>query len=95
MTTKFNQKMYVRIKGKKNEPLSSINQRRLRVIDKEKEKETVQRGSYTPTLDEGCATSPGVSIKEVVLPLNRRKTGDKRNEKIGSSVWVDVGVDMA
>ena len=71
MTTKFNQEMYARIKGKKNKPLSSIGQRRLRVTDKEKEKETVKRGSSTPTLDEGRAASPGVSIEEVVLPLRR------------------------
>ena len=65
MTTKFNQEMYARIKGKKNEPLSSLGQRRLRVTDKEKEKETVERGLSTPTLDEGRATSPGVSIKKI------------------------------
>ena len=87
--------MYARIKGKKNEPLSSIGQRRLRVTDKEKEKETVERGSSTPTLDEGRAASPGVSIEEVVLPLRRRKMGNKGKEKIGFSVWVDVGVAMA
>ena len=69
MTTKFNQEMYARIKGKKNEPLSNTGQRRLRVTNKEKEKETVERGLSTPTLDEGRATSPGISIEEVVLPL--------------------------
>ena len=95
MTTKFNQEMYARIKGKKNKPLSSIGQRRLRVTDKEKEKEMVERGSSTPTLDEGRAASPGVSIEEVVLPLRRRKMGNKGKEKIGFSVWVDVGVAMA
>ena len=95
MTTKFKQEMYARIKGKKNKPLSSIGQRRLRVTDKEKEKETVERGSSTPTLDEGRAASPGVSIEEVVLPLRRRKMGDKGKEKIGISVWVDVGAAMA
>ena len=95
MTTKFKQEMYARIKGKKNKPLSSIGQRRLRVTDKEKEKETVERGSSTPTLDEGRAASPGVSIEEVVLPLRRRKMGNKGKEKIGFSVWVDVGVAMA
>ena len=50
MTTKFNQDMYAKIKGKKNEPLSNIGQRKLRIVDKEKEKEkeTVERGSSTP-----------------------------------------------
>ena len=39
MTTKFNKKMYKKIKEKKNEPLSNIGQRRLRITDKEKERE--------------------------------------------------------
>ena len=38
MTTKFNQEFYAQIKAKKNEPLSSIGQRRLRVVEKEKKK---------------------------------------------------------
>ena len=43
----------MKIKEKKNEPLSNIGQRRLRIIDKEKEKEkeTTERGSSTPILD--------------------------------------------
>ena len=38
MTTKFNQEFYARIKEKKNKFLSSIGQRRLKVVEKEKEK---------------------------------------------------------
>ena len=73
MTTKFNKDMYAKIKGKKNGPLSSIGQRRLKIVDKEKEKEkeTIERGSSTPTQDEGRATSPALSIEEVVLPTKR------------------------
>ena len=37
MTTKFNKEMYAKIKGKKSEPLSAIGQRKLRIIDKDKE----------------------------------------------------------
>ena len=61
--------MYAKIKGKKNEPLSAIRQRKLRITDKDKENETVERVSSTLALDldEGQAASPGVSIKEVVL----------------------------
>jgi len=50
MTTKFNQELYAKIKAKKNEPLSSISMRRLRVVEKEKEKEVVEKGLSTPTL---------------------------------------------
>ena len=55
MTTKFNKEMYAKIKTKKNEPFSTIGQRKLRITDKEKEKETVERVSSTPAsdLDEG------------------------------------------
>ena len=55
MTSKFNKKMYRKIKEKKNEPLSSIGQKKLRFTnkekEKEKEKELVERGSSTPTLE--------------------------------------------
>ena len=96
MTTKFNKEMYAKIMGKKNEPFSAIGQRKLRITDKDKEKETVERVSSTPTLDldEGQATSPGISIEEVVRPSKKRKTGDKGKEKVGSSVWEDAGVAM-
>ena len=51
MTSKFNKEMYKKIKEKKNEPLSSIGQKKLRFTDKEKEKEMVERGSSTPVLE--------------------------------------------
>uniref|UniRef100_A0A7N2MTF2 Uncharacterized protein n=1 Tax=Quercus lobata TaxID=97700 RepID=A0A7N2MTF2_QUELO len=71
MTTKFNKEMYAKIKGKKNEPLSAIGQRKLRITDKDKEKKTVERVSSTPALDldEGQAASLGVSVEEVVHPF--------------------------
>ena len=55
MMTKFNKEMYKKIKEKKNEPLSNLGQRRLRITDKEKEteKETVERGSWRLKL-RGC-----------------------------------------
>ena len=96
MTTKFNKEMYAKIKGKKNEPLSAIGQKKLRITDKDKEKEMVERVSSTPALDlgEGQAASPGISIEEVVYPSKNQKTGDKGKEKVGSSVWEDAGVAM-
>ena len=39
MMSKFNKEMYRKIKEKKNEPLSNIDQRKLRFMDKEKERE--------------------------------------------------------
>ena len=97
MMTKFNKDLYAKIKGKKNEPFSSIGQRRLRVVekDKEMEKEVVERGSSTLTLDEGHITSPRISIEEVGPPSKKCKAGDKGKEKVGSSVWADAGVAIA
>ena len=56
----------------------------------------MERISSTPALDldEGQATSPGVSIEEVVRPSKKRKIGEKGKEKVGCSVWEDAGVTM-
>ena len=102
MTSKFNKEMYKKIKEKKNEPLSSIGQKKLRFMDKkekEKEKEMVERGSSTPIFElvDGQEASPGVSVEEVAHPFKRLKVGSKGKEKVGSSVWSDaeVAVDCA
>ena len=95
MTSKFNKDMYAKIKAKKNKPLSSIGQKTLRITDKEKqkEKEVVERGSSTPTLDEGRTASPAISIEKVPTP-KKRKTGYKGKEKVGSTIWADVEATM-
>ena len=95
MTTKFDQKLYAKIKAKKNKPLSSIGTRRLRVVEKEKEKEVTEKISSTPTLDEGHATSSSVSIEEVIPYTKKHKTRDKREEKVGASIWADARMAVA
>ena len=99
MTTKFNKDLYAKMKVKKNEPLSSIGQRRLKITNKErereKENESAERGSSTPTLDEGRATSPVISIEEVDLPTKKQKIGEKGKEKMCSNAWTDAEVTMA
>ena len=82
MTSKFNKEMYKKIKEKKNEPLSSIGQKKLRFTDKEKEKEKekemVERGSSTLILEmDGQEASLGVTVEEVARPLKRLKVGGK------------------
>lgn len=98
MTSKFNKDLYAKIRGKKNEPLSSIGQKTLKFTDrekeKEKEKETVERGSSTPTQDEARTASPAVSIEEVLGP-KRRKTSHKGKEKVGFSIWDDAEAAVA
>ena len=89
MTTKFNQEFYARIKTKKNEPLSSIGQRRLRLIDKEKEKEkeTTEKGLSTLAMDKSRVASSTLSVEEV--NPRHKKCKRKGKEKIGISVWTD------
>ena len=100
MTSKFNKEMYKKIKEKKNEPFSSIGQKKLRFTDKEKEKEKekemVERGLSTTILElvDGQEASPGVSVEEVAHPFKRLKVGSKGKEKVGSSVWSDAEVIM-
>ena len=94
MTSKFNKDMYAKIKAKKNEPLSSIGQKTSRITDKEKEKEAAERGSSTPTLDEGRTASPAISIEKVPAP-KRLKTGYKGKEKMGSNICADAEPAMA
>ena len=95
MTTKFNQEFYTRIKAKKNEPLFSIGLRRLRVVEKEKEKEVTEKGSSTPTLDEGWVASPALSVKEITPCTKKHKTSDKGKEKMGASVWANTETALA
>ena len=95
MTTKFNQELYAKIKAKKNETLSSIGTWRLKVVEKEKEKEVTKKGSSTPTLDEGRTASPGVSIKEVIPHTKKCKTRNKGKEKVGANIWADAGTVVA
>ena len=90
MTTKFNQEFYARIKAKKNKPLSSIGQRRLRVVEKEKEKEVIEKGLSTLALNEGRIASPTLSVEEITPCTKKHKTSDKGKEKMGVGVWEDA-----
>ena len=91
MTSKFNKEMYKKIREKKNEPFSSIGQKKLKFTDKEKEKEKereiVERGSSTPILElvDGQEASPGISVEEVACPFKRQKVGSKGKEKVPAS----------
>ena len=95
MTAKFNQEFYAWIKAKKNEPLSSIGKRRLRVVEKGKEKEVTEKGSSTPALDEGCVTSSALSVEEISPHTKKCKTSDKCKEKMGANVWADAETALA
>ena len=79
MTTKFNQGMYAKMRGKKNEPLSSIGKRTVQVVEK--------GISVTPpvTVAEPSRTaSPATSVKEINPIWKRPWVEDKENDKANS-----------
>ena len=62
---------------------------------KEKEKETTEKGSSTPTLDEGRVASPALSIEEISPRHKKCRTSEKGKGKIGASIWADVETALA
>ena len=79
MTTKFNQGLYAKMRGKKNEPFSSIGKRTVQVVEK--------GISVTPpvTVAEPSRTaSSATSVKEINPIWKRPWVEDKENDKANS-----------
>ena len=96
MTTKFNKDMYSRMRNKKDEPLSAIGTKSIRITDRGAPILAVLPSSPTP-VTAGTA-SPTPSVEELTPRNKRLRVGDKQKEKVDSrpsSVWDDVGVSMA
>ncbi|XP_075664983.1 uncharacterized protein LOC142634568 [Castanea sativa] len=92
MTTKFDKDLYAKMRSKKDEPLSSLGKRTVRV--------TRKGPSVTPTVSgtpivSGTETtrtaSPATSIEEIPTPASKRpRLSDKGKEKAdfgSSTVW--------
>ncbi|KAK9997050.1 hypothetical protein SO802_021736 [Lithocarpus litseifolius] len=93
MTTKFNQSMYARIRVKKNEPLSNLGAKTVRVTEKGAPVTIVT--PLTPDIESIRTASPDTSIEEINPRGKRQRAGDKQREKVdsqASSVWDDAGV---
>ena len=96
MTTKFNKDMYARMRNKKDEPLSAIRTKSVRIMD---------RGApilaalpSTPTPVTAGTASPTPSVEELTPHNKRPRARDKQKEKVDSrpfSIWDDAGVSMA
>ena len=97
MTTKFNQGMYARMRAKKNEPLSNLGARTIRVIKKGTPVSIVTLS--TPGIESVRIASPATSVKEIPPQRNKRqRIGDKQKEKAdsrSSNVWDDAEVALA
>ena len=69
MTTKFNKDMYAKMWSKKDEPLSSIGKKRVRVMGKGPSVTRVT--SATPivsTIETVRTASPATSVEEILTP---------------------------
>ena len=95
MKTKFNKDMYARMRGKKDEPLSALGTKSVRIAD---------RGAPILVLPFSPISAParGASLTPLVgevPPRNKRlRAGEKQKEKVDSRpscVWDDVGVSVA
>ena len=63
-----------------------LNKRRVRVVEKEKEKEVIEKGSSTPIPEEGQVASLADSVEEIIPRLKKRRTRDKEKEKVRASI---------
>ena len=76
MTTKFNKDMYARIRGKKDEPLSAIGAKTVRVMERGAPISSALPS--TPTLGTVGTASPTPSVEELTPQHKRPRIGDKQ-----------------
>ena len=102
MTTKFNKDMYAKIRAKKDEPLSNIGKKAVRITGRGSP--AVPATSVTPIASRAETTrmaSPSTSIEELPTPASKRPhLSSKEKEKVDSrtsTIWSDerLAVDRA
>ena len=102
MTTKFNKDMYTKMRAKKDEPLSNIGKKTVRITGKGSS--VVPATSITPVVSGAETTrtaSPSTSIEELPTPVSKRPCLSlKEKEKADphtSTIWSDerLAVDRA
>ena len=99
MTTKFNKDMYAKMRAKKDEPLSNIGKKTVRITGRGSP--TVLATSITPVTSGAETTrtaSPSTSIEEVPTPASKRpRLSSKEKEKVDprtSTIWSDERLAM-
>ena len=95
MTTKFNKDMYVKMRSKKDESLSNIGKKTVRVTGKGPS--VNPSASVTPIGIKTTRTaSPATSVEEIPSPtIKRPRLSDREKEKSGSrssTIWDDKGL---
>ena len=95
MTTKFNKDMYARMRGKKDEPLSALGTKSVRIMDRGAP--ILMAFPSSPTSVPAGVVLPTPSVEELT-PLNKRlRVGEKQKEKVDSRpfcIWDDAGVSV-
>ena len=97
MTTKFNKDMYARMRNKKEEPLSAIGTKSVRITNRGVLILATLPSSPT-SMPAGMAASPTPSVEDLTPRNKRLRVGDKQKVKVNSrpsSIWDDVGVSVA
>ena len=96
MMTKFNKDMYARMRGKKDEPLSALGTKSVRITNRGVPILAALSSSPTSTPAKRASLTP---LVEEVPPRNKRlRVGEKQKEKVDfrpSSVWDDAEVSVA
>ncbi|KAF3960157.1 hypothetical protein CMV_015109 [Castanea mollissima] len=92
MTTKFNKGMYEKMRSKKDEPLSNIGKKVVRV--KGKVSSVTPTASATPVISGAETTrtaSPATSVEEIPTPASKRpRTSDRgKDAACSSTIWDD------
>ena len=102
MTTKFNKDMYAKMRAKKDEPLSNIGKKTVRITGRGSP--AVPAASITPVASGAETTrtaSPSTSIEELPTPASKLpRLSSKKKEKVDSrmsTIWSDerLAVDRA
>ena len=99
MTTKFNKDMYAKMRSKKDEPLSSIGKKGVRVTGKGPSMTSVISATPIVSAVETVRTaSPATSVEEISTPSSKRlRMSGREREKAdshSSTVWSDRGLAM-
>ena len=96
MMTNFNKDMYARIRNKKDEPLSALGTKSVRITDRGAQILAALPSSSTSVPTRVASPTPSV---EKLTPHNKRlRVGEKQKEKVDfkpSSIWDDAGVLVA
>ena len=99
MTTKFNKDIYAKMRSNKDEPLSSIRKKGVRVTGKGPSATLVTL--VTPVISDVetvRTTSPVVSVEEIPIPSSKRlRTSSREKERANShssTVWSDGSLAM-